>query len=295
MKQPAYRRMQLDERRAQLLALGADLFARYSYDELSMARIAREAGISKALLYHYFPSKRDYFVGAFQAAAEEVARRTEPDPRCRRSRRSSSASTAYLGWVEENASAYRRLIESAGSADDARSLVQEMRDPHVRADPRGPGRRVRAAAEGAHRRPGVALVHGRRDPRLARAPRHGGGRAWRPARGLPGGGARGGRCAASGDRLTPASGAHVKKPRRFGAESSATAPPRKRDRGIEPTVETCPAAPRSRSCWRSSWSSRRPPTRRPPRSIVPASASPTNFSVKMDGRAPATVSHRSSH
>ena len=25
------------------------------------------------------------------------------------------------------------------------------------------------------------------------------------------------------------------------------------------------------------------------------SASPTNFSVKMDGRAPATVSHRSSH
>ncbi len=127
VKQPAYRRMQLDERRAQLLALGADLFARYSYDELSMARIAREAGISKALLYHYFPSKRDYFVGAFQAAAEEVARRTEPDPSLPPLEALQFSITAYLGWVEENASAYRRLIESAGSADDARSLVQEMR------------------------------------------------------------------------------------------------------------------------------------------------------------------------
>ena len=128
VSEPAYRRMQVDERRAQLLALGADLFARYSYDELSMARIAREAGISKALLYHYFPSKRDYFVGAFQAAADEVARRTEPDPALPPLEALQASVTAYLGWVEENASAYRRLIESAGSADDARSLVQDMRD-----------------------------------------------------------------------------------------------------------------------------------------------------------------------
>jgi AcrR family transcriptional regulator len=43
------------------VALGAKLFASRSYDELSMAGVAREAGVSKALLYHYFPSKRDYF------------------------------------------------------------------------------------------------------------------------------------------------------------------------------------------------------------------------------------------
>jgi AcrR family transcriptional regulator len=44
--------MQVDERRRQLLELGAELFATHSFGELSMARIAREAGISKALLYH---------------------------------------------------------------------------------------------------------------------------------------------------------------------------------------------------------------------------------------------------
>jgi AcrR family transcriptional regulator len=78
--QPAYTRLQVDERRRQLLELGTELFARHSFGELSMARIAREAGISKALLYHYFPSKQDYFVATLQQAAEEVRRRPEPDP-----------------------------------------------------------------------------------------------------------------------------------------------------------------------------------------------------------------------
>jgi AcrR family transcriptional regulator len=56
VSEPAYTRMQVEERRGQLLKRGADLFARHSFDELSMAHIAREVGISKALLYHFFPS-----------------------------------------------------------------------------------------------------------------------------------------------------------------------------------------------------------------------------------------------
>ena len=76
---PAYRRLDVDERRAQLIALGERLFTTATYSELSMARIAREAGISKALLYHYFPSKQAYFEATLQAAAEELMARTEPD------------------------------------------------------------------------------------------------------------------------------------------------------------------------------------------------------------------------
>ena len=45
-----------------------------------MAKIAREAGISKALLYHYFPSKEAYFVATLEEKANELQRRTEPDP-----------------------------------------------------------------------------------------------------------------------------------------------------------------------------------------------------------------------
>ena len=74
MSEPAYTRLDVDERRRRLLERGADLFARHSYDELSMAAIAREAGVSKALLYHYFPSKQDYFGAVLaEGAAELVA------------------------------------------------------------------------------------------------------------------------------------------------------------------------------------------------------------------------------
>ena len=66
MSGPAYTRLDVDERRRRLLDLGADLFARHAYDELTMATIAREAGISKALLYHYFPGKQAYFAATLE-------------------------------------------------------------------------------------------------------------------------------------------------------------------------------------------------------------------------------------
>ena len=60
------------------------MFTRHAYDELSMAAIAREAGISKALLYHYFPSKQAFFQATLEQAAGELAERVRPSPTCRR-------------------------------------------------------------------------------------------------------------------------------------------------------------------------------------------------------------------
>ena len=101
MAGPAYTRMHVDERRRQLLELGATLFARHSYTELSMARIAREAGISKALLYHYFPSKHDLFVATLGQAAEEVRRLTEPDPALPPREALAGSLDAFLGGAVE--------------------------------------------------------------------------------------------------------------------------------------------------------------------------------------------------
>jgi AcrR family transcriptional regulator len=124
---PAYTRMPVDERRDQLLDLGAELFARHSFAELSMARIAREAGISKALLYHYFPTKQAFFVATLQQAADEVRRRTEPDPERPPAEALAGSLDAFLGWVEENATAYRKLLESAGSVPEVGALIDEVR------------------------------------------------------------------------------------------------------------------------------------------------------------------------
>jgi AcrR family transcriptional regulator len=125
---PAYTRMPVDERRRQLLELGAELFARHSYAELSMAGFAREAGISKALLYHYFPSKQDLFLATLQAAAEEVRRRTEPDPALPPAEALAESLDAFLEWVEQNELAYRKLLESAGGVPEVGALIEEVRD-----------------------------------------------------------------------------------------------------------------------------------------------------------------------
>ena len=113
MAEPAYTRLDVEERRRRLLALGADLFARHSYDELSMAAIAREAGISKALLYHYFPSKQAYFVATLEQGAAELAARIAPDPAPRRPSSSSAASTRSSRWVEENGDGLRQARAAA--------------------------------------------------------------------------------------------------------------------------------------------------------------------------------------
>ena len=127
MSAPAYRRLENDERRRRLLELGARLFTEHAYDEISMAQIARAAGISKALLYHYFPSKQDYFVATLADGAEELRARVEPDPSLPPAQALGVSVDAYLGWIEENAEAYSKLIRSAGAVPEVRELVEGVR------------------------------------------------------------------------------------------------------------------------------------------------------------------------
>ena len=128
MSEPAYTRMQVDDRRKQLLERGADLFARHSFAELSMAQIAREMGVSKPLLYHYFPSKQDFFVATLREGVEQLRDRTEPDPGLPPMEALSRSLDAFIGWVEERDLAYRKLMESANDVPEVKALIDEVRD-----------------------------------------------------------------------------------------------------------------------------------------------------------------------
>ena len=92
-----------------------------------MAKIARAAGISKALLYHYFPSKQAYFAATLEQAAAELATTTEPDPDLPPVEQLSISLEAYLGWVERHAGAYEKLITSVGAVPEVRELVERRR------------------------------------------------------------------------------------------------------------------------------------------------------------------------
>ena len=125
---PAYTRLDVDERKRQLLEAGTELFTRHAYDELSMAAIAREAGISKALLYHYFPSKRDLFVATLETAAEELRARTETDPTRPAAEQLVVSLDAFLAYIEENAGAYRKLMQAANTVAEVHELIAAVRD-----------------------------------------------------------------------------------------------------------------------------------------------------------------------
>jgi len=78
---PTRRRLSPDDRRNELLALGAQVFGQRPYDEVRIDEIAERAGVSRALMYHYFPDKRAFFAEVVRAESERLFEATSTPPR----------------------------------------------------------------------------------------------------------------------------------------------------------------------------------------------------------------------
>ena len=127
MTTPAYSRLDVDERRRQLLDAAARVFTERSYEDASMAEVARAAGISKGLLYHYVPSKRDLFVATLEAGAAELQQITQPNPELPLNFQLVTVLDAYLTWIEDHADSYMKLLDSASGSDDVGSYMAQVR------------------------------------------------------------------------------------------------------------------------------------------------------------------------
>ncbi len=119
MELTAKRRLSTDARREQLLAAGARLLAERPYDEVSIEEIARAAGVSKGLLYHYFPTKRDFLIAAIERGQEELAELTAPDPDLPPAEQLGASLDRFLDFVEEHEAAYAAIFRSRGGGDPA--------------------------------------------------------------------------------------------------------------------------------------------------------------------------------
>ncbi|MET7474802.1 TetR/AcrR family transcriptional regulator [Streptomyces sp. NPDC005648] len=71
------RRMGVEERRQQLIGVALELFSQRSPDDVSIDEIAAAAGISRPLVYHYFPGKLSLYEAALKRAAQDLAGRFE--------------------------------------------------------------------------------------------------------------------------------------------------------------------------------------------------------------------------
>ena len=121
-------RLSPDARRAQLIALGVEMLATRTLDELSVEVIAQQAGISRGLLFHYFSSKQDFHTAVARAAADELIRRTAPDTSKAPLEALYGSLDAFVQYVEENPDNYKSLVRGAASGDsEMRAIFDDTR------------------------------------------------------------------------------------------------------------------------------------------------------------------------
>jgi len=122
-------RLPAEERRRQLVEMGLKVLVELPIHELSLDRVATEAGLSRSLLFHYFPSKSAYYAAVVEAAAglmlEAVGVATSGPPE----ERLAVTIGRYLDFVVRHRERYRALVRHAGGADPAVSqILDDVRD-----------------------------------------------------------------------------------------------------------------------------------------------------------------------
>jgi AcrR family transcriptional regulator len=126
-------RLHLDKRRAQLLELGIELFSERAYEDISIDGMAEAAGISKGLLYHYFRSKREFYVETVRAASRRLQLLTMPDPALPPPARLRAAIDAHLRYIQEHGAVYTAVYRSGVAiAPEVREILEEHRDVIIR-------------------------------------------------------------------------------------------------------------------------------------------------------------------
>ena len=111
------RRLSTEERREQLLSVGARLFSESPYDDVWIEQVAEIAGVSRGLLYHYFPTKRDFFAAVVERESERMLRMTAAVPGVPVREQLASGLDAYLEYVETHAHGYRAFHRADAAGD----------------------------------------------------------------------------------------------------------------------------------------------------------------------------------
>ncbi|MBV8182729.1 MAG: TetR/AcrR family transcriptional regulator [Mycobacterium sp.] len=122
-------RLSNEQRRAQLLAIGAELFARRPYEEVSVDQVAAIAQISCGLLYHYFPSKREFFLAIVEDESAKLLRASTPDPALPPLDQLKAGLDVYIDYAERHPDSFRVAQHAAITDHD----LQRLHDARVTA------------------------------------------------------------------------------------------------------------------------------------------------------------------
>ena len=108
-------RLSQDERRRQLLGIGLRMLVEKPIQDLSLDAVAAEAGISRGLLFHYFPTKTDYYDAVVGAALRRVLRNVAPDPGATPEDALHQFVERFYAQIERRREFYLALVFGSGS------------------------------------------------------------------------------------------------------------------------------------------------------------------------------------
>jgi AcrR family transcriptional regulator len=116
--EPRWRRLEPDERRAQILACARRLFGERNYESVSTTELARESGVARGLINHYFGTKRELYLEVIRQlvfipdfAVERLAHGTLEQ-------RVSGSIDRFLDVIDRNKKMWLAMIGTGGYGRD---------------------------------------------------------------------------------------------------------------------------------------------------------------------------------
>ncbi|KND36189.1 TetR/AcrR family transcriptional regulator [Streptomyces acidiscabies] len=121
--------MSVEERRQQLIGVALELFAQRSPDEVSIDEIAAAAGISRPLVYHYFPGKVSLYEAALKRASEDLASRFVEPHEGPLGTRLLRVMRRYFDFVDDHGPGFAALLRGgpAVGSSTTNALINSVR------------------------------------------------------------------------------------------------------------------------------------------------------------------------
>ncbi|MFT4048998.1 MAG: TetR/AcrR family transcriptional regulator [Solirubrobacterales bacterium] len=125
-------RLSPEARREQLVEIGAQLFAERPFNDVWIEEVAKEAGVSRGLVYHYFPNKRDFYSAIVSHGLKNAFELSAPDPEVPPERWLLEGIEHIFDYAKLNENAFRAVYLSRHTVDDAvREAIREGRELQV--------------------------------------------------------------------------------------------------------------------------------------------------------------------
>jgi AcrR family transcriptional regulator len=121
-------RLAVDARREQLLRSGVELLRTSTPDEISIDAVARHAGISRGLLYHYFEDRDAFVVAVMERASDELRVALRPDPSLSGREQIAAAIDGFIAFAEAHSAGFRAVLTGGVANRRVGAVVDRTRE-----------------------------------------------------------------------------------------------------------------------------------------------------------------------